>query len=215
ADMKGGIAAMVTACERFLAHSKICQGSVAFLLTSDEEGPAVNGTRKVIEHLQARGETIAWCLLGEPSSDKRIADQVKNGRRGSLNGRLLVRGEQGHVAYPHLASNPIHRFAPVLQKLCETQWDKGNAFFPPASFQVSNIHAGTGITNVVPGELEAVFNFRYGAAKPEQLQQRVAALLEEHGVDYKLEWEHSGSPFLTADGSLLDAARAAVHEVCG
>ena len=163
ADMKGSIAAMLAACERIFPVSRQFHGSLAFLLTSDEEGPAVDGTVKVIEHLQARNEQITWALVGEPSSETRVGDQVKNGRRGSLNAYLTVHGTQGHVAYPHLADNPVHRFAPVMQALCATEWDRGNAFFPPTSFQISKLQAGTGATNVIPGDLEVQFNFRYSS----------------------------------------------------
>lgn len=216
ADMKASLAAAVTACERFVAQHPQHRGSIAFLLTSDEEGPAVNGTVKVVEHLQQRGEAMDWCLVAEPSSTERLGDVVKNGRRGSLNGYLSVRGVQGHVAYPHLAANPIHLAAPALQALCAEVWDQGNEFFPPTSFQIANINAGTGATNVIPGVLEVGFNFRYSSELThEQLQARVAALLDAHGLDYELRWEHSGSPFLTSGGDLIDAARAAIREVCG
>jgi len=216
ADMKGSIAAMLTACERFIGQHPQHRGAIGFLLTSDEEGAAVNGTVKVIEHLQARQEQIDWCLVGEPSSRLKLGDEIKNGRRGSLTGYLQVQGVQGHVAYPHLADNPIHRFATVLQALCSTEWDQGNDFFPPTGFQVSNIHAGTGATNVIPGSLALVFNFRYSSVLNETvLRERVTALLDKQGFDYNLEWVHSGAPFLTAGGALLDAANAAVQEICG
>ena len=216
ADMKGGIAAMVTACERFIATHPKHRGSIAFLLTSDEEGAAINGTVKVVEYLQARGERIAWCVLGEPSSHEKIGDEIKNGRRGSLNGYLTAHGTQGHVAYPQLAENPIHAFAPLLHTLCQIEWDRGNAFFPPSSFQVSNIHAGEGVTNIIPGELKVMFNFRYNTEFTHtQLQERITQLLEQTGLRYSLRWEHSGAPFLTEKGELLDAAQAAVAEICG
>ncbi len=216
ADMKGSLAAMVTACERFLAAHPRPRGSIAFLLTSDEEGPAVDGTRKVVETLQGRGERIDWCLVGEPSSREHLGDVIKNGRRGSLGGRLVVRGVQGHVAYPHLARNPIHLFAPALAELCARQWDSGNAHFPPTTFQVSNLHAGTGADNVIPPALEAWFNFRYSTqTSAPRLQAAVEECLQRHGLDYDLEWKLSGEPFLTPPGELVDTVRAAVQEVTG
>ncbi|MFN2309034.1 MAG: succinyl-diaminopimelate desuccinylase [Gammaproteobacteria bacterium] len=216
ADMKGSLAAMVTACERFLAAHPDHRGSIAFLITSDEEGIAVEGTVKVIETLEARGEKIDWCLVGEPSSAERAGDTVKNGRRGSLSGTLSVRGVQGHVAYPHLADNPVHRALPALAELAATAWDTGNDFFPPTTFQISNIRAGTGATNVIPGVLEVLFNFRYSTASDAPgLQQRVHALLDRYGLDYRLDWWHSGAPFLTPAGALVDAVRTAVREVTG
>ena len=215
ADMKGSIAAMVTACERFLATSRPA-GSIAFLITSDEEGPAVDGTVKVIEHLEKRDEKIDWCLVGEPTCAERLGDTLKNGRRGSLGGRLRVFGKQGHIAYPHLAQNPVHAALPALAELCATEWDRGNAFFPPTSFQISNIHAGTGATNVIPGELEVSFNFRFSTEVTDaELRRRVESILEAGGFDYALEWTLSGQPFLTPAGRLVDAARAAVGEVTG
>lgn len=211
ADMKGSIAAMVTACERFLARRPDHKGSMAFLLTSDEEGVAVNGTIKVVEHLEARGEKMTWCLVGEPTAVKQVGDAVKNGRRGSLNGRLIVKGVQGHIAYPHLVDNPLHRFAPALAELCAMRWDKGNDFFPPTSFQFSNIRAGTGATNVVPGELEALFNFRFSTeSTATRLKERVTSVLDKHGLRYELTWDLSGEPFLTSAGELLDAARTCI-----
>jgi succinyl-diaminopimelate desuccinylase len=216
ADMKGSIAAMTTACERFLAEHPQHRGSLAFLITSDEEGIATEGTVKVIETLEARGEKIDWCLVGEPSSVKQAGDVVKNGRRGSLSGTLSVRGVQGHVAYPHLADNPVHRALPALAELAATTWDDGNEFFPPTTFQISNLHAGTGATNVIPGTLEVLFNFRYSTENSEaSLKQRVHALLDKHGLDYQLDWFHSGAPFLTPAGALVDAVRVAVREVTG
>lgn len=216
ADMKGSIAAMITAIERFVAEHPDHQGSLAFLLTSDEEGPAINGTIKVVEHLEARQEKINWCLVGEPSSTKRVGDIIKNGRRGSLGARLLVKGKQGHVAYPHLADNPIHRAAPALAALAAEVWDQGNAFFPATSFQISNIHAGTGATNVVPGELEVLFNFRFSTELTAAvIQQRTCALLDQHGLNYEIEWTLSGEPFLTAAGALVEAATQAILEVTG
>ena len=216
ADMKGNIAAFIIACERFIEKNPQHRGSIAFLLTSDEEGPAIDGTVKVIEHLQAQQTDIDWCLVGEPSSSKKVADTVKNGRRGSLGAHLTVKGIQGHVAYPHLADNPIHRFAPVLHELTQIHWDEGNSFFPPTSFQVSNIQSGTGATNMIAGELKAKFNFRYSTElKHTELQQTVLDLLAKHNVDYEIEWEHSGQPFLTAQGELVEAAQAAIQSVCG
>ncbi len=216
ADMKGSIAAMITACERFLAAHPDHRGALAFLITSDEEGIATDGTVKVIETLEARNEKIDWCLVGEPSSVGQAGDVVKNGRRGSLSGTLCVRGVQGHVAYPHLADNPVHRALPALAELAATVWDEGNAFFPPTTFQISNIHAGTGATNVIPGTLEVLFNFRYSTESSEAgLKQRVHALLDRHGLDYRLDWFHSGAPFLTPAGELVEAVRAAVREVSG
>jgi len=214
ADMKGSLAAIVTACERFVAKYPDHPGSLALLLTSDEEGDAVDGTVRVINYLQGKGEHINWCIVGEPSSVKRVGDLVKNGRRGSLTGLLTIQGVQGHVAYPHLADNPIHRFAPLLQKLCQTQWDQGNAFFPPTTFQVSNLQAGTGADNVIPGELAVTFNFRYSTQLTHsQLQERVTAMLE--GFNYRLTWKHSGTPFLTTGGMLLNSVQQAISEVVG
>ncbi len=216
ADMKGSLAAMVTACERFIARRPDHRGSIAFLITSDEEGPADDGTVRVVETLEARGEKMDWCLVGEPSSTQRVGDVVKNGRRGSLGGHLLVRGRQGHVAYPHLADNPIHRLAPLLTELCAQQWDQGNDHFPPTTFQISNIHGGTGATNVIPGEVEVVFNFRFSTEVTEaQLRERVESIVARHVSDYRLDWRLSGQPFLTPAGELVDAARAAIRGVCG
>jgi len=216
ADMKGSLAAMITACERFVAKHPQPRGSIAFLVTSDEEGPARHGTIKVIEHLQARQERIDWCLIGEPSGRKRVADTIKNGRRGSLNAHLWVHGLQGHVAYPERVVNPIHRFAPALAELTTTVWDDGNAFFPPTSFQVSNLRAGIGADNVVPDVLEAQFNFRYSTVfTTAELQARVEAILTRHGLDYSLEWRPSGDPFLTPGGALLQASIRSVSEVLG
>jgi len=216
ADMKGSLAAMVTACERFVAEHPDHKGAIALLITSDEEGPSINGTVKVVERLEARGEKIDWCLIGEPTSTKRAGDVIKNGRRGSLNGALTVHGTQGHVAYPHLAANPVHLFAPALTELCATTWDEGNEFFPPTSFQVSNVHAGTGADNVIPGDLEVAFNFRYSTQFTQQeLERRVTEVLDRHGLNYSLRWTLSGNPFLTPSGALVDAARATLHEVAG
>ena len=216
ADMKGSLAAMITACERFIKTNPRHKGSIAFLITSDEEGPAVNGTVKVVEWLESRGEKMRGCIVGEPSSGDITGDTVKNGRRGSLGGTLIVRGVQGHVAYPHLAANPIHLFAPALTELTQIQWDNGNEFFPATSFQVSNINGGTGATNVIPGELEVVFNFRYSTVVThEQLRERVERILDKHGLNYDIQWTLSGLPFLTSKGELIDATIAAIHAVTG
>lgn len=214
ADMKGSLAAIITACERFIKAHPDHTGSIAFLITSDEEGPAIDGTVKVIEHLEARDEKMTGCLVGEPSSTERVGDVIKNGRRGSLGGKLIVRGVQGHVAYPHLAKNPIHLAAPALAELAGAEWDAGNEFFPATTFQISNINGGTGATNVIPGELEVWFNFRFSTeVTAEELQQQVEAILDRHSLDYNLKWEISGLPFLTASGELVDAAMKAVQAV--
>jgi succinyl-diaminopimelate desuccinylase len=214
--MKGSLAAMIVATERFLAKNPTLTGDIAFLITSDEEGPFINGTKRVIEVLEARQEKIRWCLVGEPSSSQQVGDVIKNGRRGSLTGYLTIKGVQGHVAYPHLVVNPIHRAAPALAALSQEVWDQGNAFFPATSFQISNIHAGTGATNVVPGELTLTFNFRYSTeVTHQQLQQRVLALLDAHQLDYQLDWVLNGLPFLTDSGSLVAAAVNAVQQVQG
>ena len=216
ADMKGAIAAFVVAVERFLAKHPQPRGAIAFLLTSDEEGPSVDGTVKVVEVLEARGEKIDWCIVGEPSASQVTGDVIKNGRRGSLGAVLTVRGVQGHVAYPQLARNPIHLVAPALAELAATHWDDGNAFFPPTSFQVSNIRAGTGATNVIPGECEVLFNFRFSTEQTaEGLKAQVDALLRRHGLDFTLAWTLSGNPFLTARGDLVAAAQRAIKAVCG
>ncbi len=216
ADMKGSIAAMVTACERFIAEHADHQGSIAFLITSDEEGPSVNGTIKVIEVLQSRGEQIDWCLVGEPSSKDQVGDTIKNGRRGSLNGVLEILGKQGHVAYPQLADNPIHRAAPALAELCTVEWDAGNDFFPPTSFQISNIRAGSGTENVIPGSLQVMFNLRFSTeSTADSIRTRVEEILTRHGLDYVITWKVSGQPFLTPVGELVDAARAAIKSSVG
>lgn len=216
ADMKGSLAAMIVATERFLAKNPKLTGDIAFLITSDEEGPFINGTKRVIETLEARQEKIRWCLVGEPSSTHQVGDVIKNGRRGSLTGYLSVKGIQGHVAYPHLVDNPIHKAAPALAALSQEVWDHGNAFFPATSFQISNIQAGTGATNVVPGELTLTFNFRYSTeVSAEQLQQRVITILQHHQLDYQLDWVLNGLPFLTDRGPLVEAAVAAVAKVQG
>ncbi len=214
ADMKGGIAAFTVACQRFIKDYPDHKGSIAYLITSDEEGPATEGTVKVIETLEARNEKIDWCLVGEPSSTNKVGDTIKNGRRGSLGCWLQINGKQGHVAYPHLAENPIHLMAPMLEELTAMQWDKGNDFFPPTTFQVSNLNAGTGATNVIPGTLKMIFNFRFSTEiTPEALQQRVEALLDKHKLNYDIKWVLSGMPFLTAEGDLVDAAVSAIKEV--
>ncbi|MDH5396300.1 MAG: succinyl-diaminopimelate desuccinylase [Gammaproteobacteria bacterium] len=216
ADMKGSIACMVTACERFVEQNPHHKGSIAFLITSDEEGPAHDGTVRVIETLEARNEKIQWCLVGEPSSTDKVCDVIKNGRRGSIGCTLKVKGKQGHVAYPHLAKNPIHEFAPILKILTETEWDQGNEFFPPTTFQVSNIHAGTGATNVIPGECEVVFNFRFSTAITDsQIRERVEKLLHDHHVEYEIDWALSGQAFLTGRGDLVNATERAIKTVCG
>lgn len=215
-DMKGSLAAMVTACEQFISEHPNHNGSIAFLITSDEEGPAINGTVKVVEHLENRNEKITGCIVGEPSSSSRLGDVIKNGRRGSLGCTLTINGVQGHVAYPQLAANPIHLFAPALTELSNETWDEGNDFFPATSFQVSNIKAGTGATNVIPGELQVVFNFRFSTeVTHEQLQQRVTAILDKHELDYDLQWNLSGLPFLTKSGELVNASLSAIKLVTG
>jgi succinyl-diaminopimelate desuccinylase len=216
ADMKGSLAAMVVAVERFVAEHPDHTGSIAFLITSDEEGPFINGTTRVIDTLEARNEKIRWCIVGEPSSTAVVGDVVKNGRRGSITGDLLVRGVQGHVAYPHLADNPIHKAAPALTELAATVWDQGNAYFPPTSFQIANIQGGTGASNVIPGELQVQFNFRFSTQLTDMdIRERVETLLDRHGLDYQLDWTLSGQPFLTDTGDLLDAAVAAIEQVNG
>ena len=215
ADMKGSLAAFVTACERFVAQHPDHAGSIAFLITSDEEGPAKDGTVRVIETLEKRGEKIDWCLVGEPSSTDRLADVIKNGRRGSLGATLTVHGIQGHVAYPHLARNPVHAFAPALLQLTTETWDQGNDHFPATTFQISNINAGAGATNVIPGKLVVQFNLRFSTELNEQIiRQRVEAVLNQHALDYEIDWQLSGNPFLTAEGELVDAIRQAVNSVC-
>jgi succinyl-diaminopimelate desuccinylase len=213
ADMKSGLAAMVTATESFVRAHPRHRGSIAFLITSDEEGPSVDGTRRVVEFLKERGETIDWCLIGEPSSESVLGDTIKIGRRGSLSGRLTVHGIQGHIAYPQTADNPIHALAPALTELTTRTWDRGNAHFQPTSFQVSNLSAGTGAPNVIPGELKARFNLRFSTEQTiESLQTTVESILRRHGVKYSLEWFISGYPFLTEPGALSEAASRAVRE---
>lgn len=216
ADMKGSLAAMTVAAERFIAEHPEHRGSIGFLITSDEEGPAVDGTARVVEKLRARGEHIEWCLVGEPSSTERIGDVIRVGRRGSLSGCITVHGLQGHVAYPHLVDNPIHKFAPALAELAETTWCTGNEDFPPTTFQVSNITSGTGAENVVPGELEARFNFRYSTALgEEELRARTEAILNKHGVGFAIEWRLGGEPFLNQRGELTKAVSDALVELSG
>ena len=216
ADMKTSLAAMVVAVEEFLAAHPQPQHAIAFLLTSDEEGPARDGTVKVCELLKARGQRLDWCIVGEPTSTSALGDVIKNGRRGSLSGRLTVRGVQGHIAYPHLARNPIHLAAPALAELAALSWDAGNAHFPPTSWQMSNIHAGTGATNVIPGELVVDFNFRFSTeSTPDQLKQQVHATLDRHALDYTLDWTLGGEPFLTAPGALSAALQEAIRAETG
>jgi len=216
ADMKASLAAFVTAIEAFVARHPHAPGSIALLITSDEEGPSVDGTVKVVERLAARGERIDYCVIGEPSSNAELGDMIKNGRRGTLSGTLVVKGVQGHIAYPQLARNPIHLVAPALAELAATQWDAGNEYFPPTSFQCSNIHAGTGATNVIPGTLEVLFNFRYSPQSTrESLAQRLEEVLRRHGLDYVLTWTGWGKPFITPRGRLVDVASAAIREVTG
>ncbi|WP_299007792.1 succinyl-diaminopimelate desuccinylase [uncultured Shewanella sp.] len=216
ADMKGSLAAMVVATERFVAKHPDHKGSIAFLITSDEEGSFINGTTRVIDTLEARNEKITWSLVGEPSSTHKLGDIVKNGRRGSLTGHLIVKGVQGHVAYPHLADNPIHKAAPALAELSQIVWDQGNEFFPPTSFQIANINGGTGASNVIPGDLKVMFNFRYSTeVTAEILIERVIALLDKHHLDYDIDWTFNGLPFLTSNGPLLDATRNAIKQTTG
>ena len=211
ADMKGSLAAMLVACEEFIAEHPDHPGRIGFLITSDEEGIAINGTVKVMEYLQQQGKTIDWCLVGEPSSSNRLGDFIKNGRRGSLGAKLTVRGIQGHIAYPHLADNPIHRSLGALKALTEELWDEGNEFFPPTSMQISNIGGGTGATNVIPGTLELQFNFRFSTEVTEaELRERTKAILDAHALEYELEWALSGQPFLTASGELVEATLASI-----
>ena len=216
ADMKSSLAAMVTATERFVGAHPDHSGSIGFLLTSDEEGPSIDGTVKVVERLEQRGEKIDWCLVGEPSSEASLGDVVKNGRRGSLNGVLKIRGVQGHVAYPQNARNPVHQALPALATLAATEWDRGNEHFPPTGFQISNVEAGTGAENVIPGTLTVTFNFRFSTEQTaDSLKRQVTALLDRCGLDYEIEWRLSGHPFLTAEGELVEATRRAIRQVTG
>lgn len=216
ADMKGSLAAMVVATERFVAKHPNHKGSIAFLITSDEEGPFINGTPKVVDTLEARNEKITWCVVGEPSSTEVLGDVVKVGRRGSLSGLLTIHGCQGHVAYPHLATNAVHVGAQALQDLVSQKWDLGNEFFPPTTLQVSNIHAGTGARNVIPGEMTLDFNFRYSSeVTAEQLKAEVETIFDRHELDYELHWTLNGLPFLTGSGELVDAVVNAVEQIAG
>jgi succinyl-diaminopimelate desuccinylase len=213
ADMKGGLASMVTATENFVQDNPDHNGTIAFLITSDEEGVAINGTVKVMDYLNENDTKIDYCLLGEPSSTSITGDVIKNGRRGSLNGVINVNGQQGHVAYPHLAKNPIHFIAPALNDLCLQEWDSGNEYFPATSFQISNFHSGGGVTNVVPGEAKVMFNFRYSTeTTKEELMAKVHEILDNHNIDYTLDWHHSGNPFLTPVGDLVSACVSAIKE---
>lgn len=216
ADMKSSIAAFVTACERLLAAQPDLPIRLAFLITSDEEGDGFDGTKRVVETLQHRGEHIDYCIVGEPTAVTKVGDMIKNGRRGSLSGTLVIHGKQGHVAYPHLASNPVHLAATALAELVNKHWDDGNSYFPPTGFQISNIHAGTGAGNVIPADMTAQFNFRFSTeSTAESLQQRVEAILDQYDLNYDLQWSLSGEPFLTTAGKLTDAAQAAIQSVCG
>jgi len=216
ADMKGSLASMVIACENFIAKHPDHKGRIAFLITSDEEGPSVNGTVKVVEWLEAKNTKMTWCIVGEPSSSKEVGDVIKNGRRGSLGCVLKVKGIQGHVAYPQLADNPIHRVAPALAELATEHWDNGNEFFPATTFQISNINGGTGATNVIPGDVEVVFNFRFSTELTEQiLRERTEAILNKHQLRYDILWNLSGQPFLTPRGDLVNAAVAAIKAETG
>ena len=216
ADMKGGLASMVTATEKFIKENPNHKGRIAFLITSDEEGVAVNGTVKVMDYLKANEQKIDYCLLGEPSSTSSTGDVIKNGRRGSLNGVLKVNGKQGHVAYPHLAKNPIHLVSPALDDLCNQEWDNGNDYFPATSFQISNMHSGDGVTNVIPGDAQVKFNFRYSTeTNKENLQKKVHEILDLHNLDYSIEWSHSGYPFLTPKGALVSACVEAIKKTKG
>ena len=211
ADMKGSLAAMLAATRQFVADYPDHHGSIAYLITSDEEGPFINGTTRVIDTLEARNEKITWCVVGEPSSTDVVGDVVKNGRRGSLTGDLVVKGIQGHVAYPHLARNPVHQAAPALDELAQAHWDNGNDFFPPTSFQISNIHGGTGAGNVIPGELHVCFNFRFSTeVTDKQLIAKVEDILDKHGLQYEIKWTFNGQPFLTDHGDLLTATQKAI-----
>ena len=216
ADMKGGVAAMVVAAENFVKENPDHNGTIAFLITSDEEGPSINGTRKVIEYLNENNIKIDWCVVGEPSSNKQLGDVIRIGRRGSLNGILTINGIQGHVAYPDIAENPIHKASAFLSEISSMEWDQGNDSFPPTTFQISNINAGTGVENVIPGKVKLLFNFRFSTEVTEdELRNRVTALLDKHELNYDLQWKLSGNPFLTSTGKLVDAACGAIKSVCG
>jgi len=214
ADMKGSLAAMLVACENFIAKHPEHAGSIAWLITSDEEGPSIDGTAKVVEWLKSQNKTIDYCLVGEPTCETQLGDTVKIGRRGTLSGHLIIYGKQGHIAYPYLADNPIHKAVPALNELVSVIWDEGYEFFQATSFQMSNIHSGTGAGNVIPGELEVKFNFRYSpAVTAEQLQQKVISTLDKHQLRYELTWQHSGKPFLTQRGKLVDTCLDAIKSV--
>jgi len=214
ADMKGGLASMVTATENFVKENPNHNGTIAFLITSDEEGVAINGTVKVMDYLKENNQKIDFCLIGEPSSSAILGDVIRNGRRGCLNGSLTVKGKQGHIAYPQLANNPIHLVAPALNQLCDEEWDNGNEHFPATSLQISNIHSGYGVTNVIPGELEVLFNFRYSTETTQELlQKRVVEILDDYDFEYSIDWHHSGFPFLTPKGGLVDACAEAISNV--
>ncbi|MEC7596295.1 MAG: succinyl-diaminopimelate desuccinylase [Pseudomonadota bacterium] len=216
ADMKGGLASMVTATENFVTENPNHNGTIAFLITSDEEGVAINGTVKVMDYLKENNKKIDYCLIGEPSSTNITGDVIKNGRRGSLNGEINVQGQQGHVAYPHLAKNPIHLIAPALSELCEHEWDKGNEYFPATSFQISNIYSGDGVANVIPGEAKVMFNIRYSTeTTKKELKSKIHEILDQHKLDYSVNWSHSGYPFLTPKGELVSACISAVKETKG
>lgn len=217
ADMKGSIAAFVSATERFVAAHPQHKGSIALLLTSDEEGIAVDGTVRVVEALKERKELLDYCIVGEPTAVAKVGDTIKNGRRGSLSATLIVKGVQGHIAYPHLVKNPIHKAAPAIAELAAIEWDKGNEYFPPTSWQISNIHGGTGATNVVPGTVEIQFNFRHSTASTvDSLKQRIHAVLDKHGLEYDMQWENSsGKPYLTPRGDLVEAVADAIKQVTG
>jgi succinyl-diaminopimelate desuccinylase len=214
ADMKSSLAAFITAAERFVREFPAAPGSIALLITSDEEGSALDGTQKVVDVLKSRGEILDYCIVGEPTSVDKFGDTIKNGRRGSLSGRLTVLGKQGHVAYPHLAKNPIHLVAPAIAELTQTEWDAGDEFFPPTTWQISNIHAGTGVGNVIPGNVEVMFNFRFSTAStPTELQERVYAVLDRYGLEYELTWELGAKPYFTAPGKLVQALSEAIVDV--
>lgn len=216
ADMKSGLAAMVIAAENFLRKNPEYSGSIAFLITSDEEGPSINGTKRVVETLSNRQEKMDYCVIGEASSDQTLGDQIRVGRRGSLHGNLKILGKQGHVAFPEKALNPIHAIAPALKDFAEKKWDEGNAYFPATTFQISNIHSGTGAANVIPGTLEITFNFRFGTASSVQsLQKQFTDILHKYDLDYELEWDLSGEPFLTPQGKLIDCVKASIKEITG
>ncbi|MEI6227358.1 MAG: succinyl-diaminopimelate desuccinylase [Methylophilaceae bacterium] len=215
ADMKTSLAAFITSIEEFVAEHPNHLGSIGLLITSDEEAAAINGTVKVVEVLKARGELIDYCIVGEPTSNKVVGDMIKNGRRGSLSGKLVIKGVQGHIAYPHLVKNPIHMVAPAIKEMVDTVWDNGNEYFPPTSWQISNMNGGTGATNVVPGEVEILFNFRFSTASTEQnLKQRVHAILDKHDLSYDLDWEYS-PPYITPRGNLVEAISSAIETCYG